>query len=123
MPLTKNKYVNDYISTFPKSTQVRLKKIRNSILKWSPEAEEGFSYKMPSYKYKGALIYFAGYKNHIGFYPSGTAIVTFKKELSKYKGGKGSIQFPLDQDLPIGWIEEIVKFRYKENEMGEKKIV
>jgi uncharacterized protein YdhG (YjbR/CyaY superfamily) len=116
MPPIKTKEVDIYISTFPKSTQNRLKKIRETILKIAPEPEKPINYKMPAYKYKGVLVFFAGYKNHIGFYPSGTAIIKFKKELAKYKGGKGSIQFPLDQDLPIDLIEKIVKFRYKENQ-------
>jgi uncharacterized protein YdhG (YjbR/CyaY superfamily) len=71
---------------------------------------------MPAFKYHGILVYFAGYKNHIGFYPTGGAIETFKKELSAYELSKGTIRFPLDKPLPPGLISKIVKFRVKQNE-------
>ena len=105
-----------YISTFPKETQLVLEQMRTTILKAAPGAEEVISYGMPAFKINGSmLVYFAGYKNHIGLYalPSGNA--AFKKELSAYKMGKGSIQFPLDKKLPIALIAKIVKFRVQEN--------
>ena len=71
---------------------------------------------MPAYKYRGMLVYFAGWKNHIGFYPTSTGTNAFKKELSVYKGAKGSVQFPLDKAIPFSLISKIVKFRVKENE-------
>lgn len=112
---------DQYIASFPKETQILLEKMRATILKSAPSAEEIISYGMPAFKINGAmLMYFAGYKNHIGLYalPSGNA--AFKKELAAYKIGKGSIQFPLDKKLPLVLITKIVKFRVKENLEKEK---
>jgi uncharacterized protein YdhG (YjbR/CyaY superfamily) len=109
------KNVDDYIVSFPKSTQVLLEKLRTIIRKNAPQAEEIISYGMPAYKYHGMLAYFAGYKNHIGFYPLPSAIKTFKKGISIYKNAKGSVQFPLDKPLPVKLITEMMKFRVKEN--------
>jgi uncharacterized protein YdhG (YjbR/CyaY superfamily) len=107
--------VDDYISGFPKDTQALLKQLRTVIKKAVPDAEELISYQMPAYKYFGVLVYFAGYKKHIGFYPTALGIERFKKELSPYKGAKGSVQFPLDKPLPLELITRIVTFRAKEN--------
>ncbi|MDP1803123.1 MAG: DUF1801 domain-containing protein [Bacteroidota bacterium] len=107
--------VDEYIKTFPKETQKYLKQIRAVIKKAAPKAEEGIGYKMPAYKLNGTLVYFAGYEKHIGFYATPTGHKEFKKELSVYKEGKGSVQFPLDEPLPIALITKIVKFRVKEN--------
>lgn len=107
--------VDEYIAEFPKDTQKILKQLRSTILKAAPGAEEGISYQMPAYKYHGMLVYFAGYKTHVGFYPTPSGIEAFKKELSVYKGAKGSVQFPLDKPLPLQLITKIVKFRMKEN--------
>ena len=108
-------YVDAYIAGFPKDAQTLLEQLRTAIMKAAPDAEEVISYQMPAYKYFGMLVYFAGYKNHIGFYPGAAGIETFKKELSIYKGAKGSVQFPLDKPLPIQLIAKIVAFRGKEN--------
>ncbi len=109
------KSVEDYIASFPKETQQTLKKLREIILKNAPEAIESISYGMPAYKTnKKPLVYFAAYKNHIGFYASPTGHSEFADELSKYKRGKGSVQFPID-DVPFGLVEKIVKFRVREN--------
>lgn len=89
--------------------------MRDAILKAAPDAEEVIGYKMPAYRLQGVLLYFAGYKGHIGFYPSGSAIEAFKQELSVYKGAKGSVQFPLDKPLPVSLITKMVKLRVKEN--------
>lgn len=107
--------VNGYIAGFPKDTQKMLEELRSTILKAASGAEEGISYQMPAYKYNGMLVYFAGYKSHIGFYPTPSGIEAFKKELSVYKGAKGSVQFPLDKPLPLQLITKIVKFRIKES--------
>jgi len=115
MTTIKTNGIDTYIATFPKETQVLLEQIRTTIRNAAPEAEEVISYQMPAYKLNGILFYFAGYKNHIGFYPTSTGIEAFKKELSVYKGAKGSVQFPIDKPLPIELITEIVKFRVKEN--------
>jgi uncharacterized protein YdhG (YjbR/CyaY superfamily) len=89
--------------------------MRQTIKKAAPEAEEVISYSMPAFKYNGMLVYFATYKNHIGFYATPTGHSEFKEELSVYKQGKGSVQFPLTQPLPLDLISRIVQFRMKEN--------
>ena len=109
------KEVETYISQFPDEVQKILEKIRKIILSEVPEAEERISYAMPGYYLnKKPLVYFAGYKNHIGFYATPAGHEKFEKELSKSKQGKGSVQFPLKQEIPYDLIKEIVKFR-KEN--------
>lgn len=108
--------VDNYIRSFPENVQVILKQIRAIIKENAPEAEESFAYQMPAYKtYGKPLVYFAGFKNHIGFYATPTGHAKFEKELSKYKQGKGSVQFPLDKPLPLDLIARMVKFRVKEN--------
>ncbi len=108
--------VNEYIKDFPKDVQGLLEQIRTIITQSAPAAEESIAYGMPAYKLYGRpLVYFAGFKNHIGFYAMPTGHAEFAKELSKYKQGKGSVQFPLDQPLPLPLIIKIVKFRVKEN--------
>lgn len=115
MSTQRNPEIDRYIADFPAPTQDLLEQMRHTILKAAPGAEEVIGYKMPAYRLHGVLVYFAGYKGHIGFYPSGSGIEAFKKELSVYKGAKGSVQFPLDQPLPIALITKIVKLRVKEN--------
>ena len=116
--------VDEYIATFPKEGQRLLTKIRNTIRSAAPGAAEVISYGMPAYKQQGMLVYFAGYEKHIGFYATPAGHAAFKKELSKYKTGKGSVQFPIDQPLPVELIRKIVKFRLKENSIkaSAKKI-
>lgn len=109
------KNVDEYIASFPADVQKRLKIIRTAIQKVAPEAEESISYQMPAYKFHGVLVYFAAFKNHIGFYATPSGHEAFQKELSKYKTGKGSVQFPLDQALPIDLITQIVQFKLAEN--------
>ena len=104
--------VDEYLLDFPTSTQILLKEIRKTIVKAAPNATEGISYNMPSYKFNGKpVVYFAGYKNHIGLYATPSGHAEFSKELSKYKQGKGSVQFPLDEKMPLALISKIVKFR------------
>jgi len=111
--------VDTYIATFPATTQKMLQQIRETILNAAPNAEESISYGMPAYKLNGKpLVYFAGYKNHIGFYATPTGHKEFEAELSNYKQGKGSVQFPVTEPLPIGLIKRIVVFRVKENNFG-----
>ncbi|HSO14134.1 MAG TPA: DUF1801 domain-containing protein [Anaerolineales bacterium] len=107
--------MDEYIAGFPEDVQVILNKIRATIKKAAPQAEEKISYQMPTFFLNGNLVHFAAFKNHIGFYPVPSGIEKFKKELSAYEGGKGSVQFPLDQPIPYGLIARIVKFRAKEN--------
>jgi uncharacterized protein YdhG (YjbR/CyaY superfamily) len=122
MDSTKNKVstVDEYIAGFPIEIAQKLNTLRSTIKKAAPKAEEVISYQMPAYKYHGILVYFAGYKNHIGFYATPTGHAAFKKELSAYKEGKGSVQFPHDKPLPLGLVSKIVKFRVMEN-MEKKK--
>jgi len=108
--------VDDYIITFPSKIQLLLQKIRETIIKNAPNCIENISYGMPAYKLNNKpLVYFAAYKNHIGFYATPTGHKEFEKELSKYKQGKGSVQFPLTESIPYDLIEKIVVFRVKEN--------
>jgi uncharacterized protein YdhG (YjbR/CyaY superfamily) len=108
--------IDEYIANFPKETQIILEKIRTTIKNIVPESEETISYAMPAFKLnKKALVYFAGYKNHIGFYATPTGHKEFKEELSNFKQGKGSVQFPLDTQIPYDLIKRIVKFRVEEN--------
>lgn len=109
------KNVDDYIAAQPKNIAVILKKLRQTIKQAAPEAEEMISYQMPAYMYHGRLVYFAAFKNHIGFYPVSSRIAAFKKELSVYKGAKGSVQFPLDKPIPLDLVKRIVKYGVKEN--------
>ena len=108
--------VDEYIKQFPAAVQTALQQLRKTIKAAAPKAEEVISYKMPGYKQQGMLVYFAGYKNHIGFYAAPTGHEKFKKELSVYKSGKGSVQFSLDKPLPLKLISRIVKFRVAQNE-------
>jgi uncharacterized protein YdhG (YjbR/CyaY superfamily) len=107
--------VDIYIAGFPEETQKQLKQLRATIRKAAPEAEEVISYRMPAYKLQRILVYFAGHKNHIGFYPGVSGISAFKEELSEYKGARGSVQFPIGKPLPLRLISQIVKFRVIEN--------
>ncbi len=109
------KTIDEYIAGFPPDVQEILEKIRLTIRKAAPDAEEAISYQMPTFKLKGNLVHFAAFKSHIGFYPVPTGIEKFKKELARYEQGKGSVQFPLDQPIPYDLISRIVKFRVKEN--------
>lgn len=114
--MKKPKSVDEYISWFPEETQELLEKIRTAIIEAAPDAEEVISYSMPGYKLNGQLVWFAGFKNHIGFYPRGSsAIIAFEKELTKYKTSKGAIQFPKDKPLPIALIKKMVNYRVAEN--------
>ncbi len=115
MITTKAKNVDEYITSFPEPIQKILEEVRNTIKEAAPEAEELISYHMPAYKFHGILVYFAAFKNHIGFYATPTGHDAFRKELSGYKTGKGSVQFPLDKLMPLNLITEMVKFRVAEN--------
>jgi len=107
--------IDEYIAGFPKETQQLLETMRATIKKAAPGAEEAISYAIPTFKLHGNLVHFAAYKNHIGFYPAPRGIEAFKKELAAYEGGKGTVQFPIDQPLPLTLISKIVKYRVKEN--------
>ena len=110
-PGTKFKDTDEYISVFPETTQKILQQVRNTIKKAAPKAAEVISYNMPAFKQNTVLVYFAGYDNHIGFYPTPSALEAFKKEIAVYKSSKGAVQFPLEVPLPLALITKMVKFR------------
>ncbi len=111
--------IDDYIKIQDKDKQVDLQKFREIIKKAAPKATECISYQMPAFKQNGILVYFAAAKNHFGFYPTAKPIEVFKKQLDEkgYTYSKGAIQFPLDKPLPVKLIQDMVKFRIKENEI------
>jgi len=106
--------IDEYIRAQPKEVQPTLERLRQTIKKAAPEAEEAISYGMPTFKMRGPLAYFAAFKNHVGFFPTSTPIPVFKKDLAAYKTSKGTIQFPLDRPIPYGLVMKIVKFKVKE---------
>lgn len=122
METKKPSNIDEYIGTFPDDVQEILEKIRVTIQKAAPDAKEKISYSMPAFEQNGIVVYFAAFKNHIGLYALPSGHEAFKDELSKYKSGKGSVQFPLDQPMPFDLITKIVKFRVQENlEKAKKK--
>ncbi len=121
METTTFKNVDEYIASFPKNVQTSLKQVRKTIKQHAPEAEESISYGMPAYKLnKKPLVYFGGYKTHVGFYATPTGHTEFSKDLARYKQGKGSVQFPLDEPMPLELIGRIVQFRVADN-LAKKK--
>jgi len=106
--------VEKYIATFPVEVQALLHQIRSVIKEKAPDATETIKYAMPTYVLKENLIHFAGYKNHIGFYPTPSGIETFKNEIAEYKWSKGAVQFPIDKPLPLDLIGRIVAYRVNE---------
>jgi uncharacterized protein YdhG (YjbR/CyaY superfamily) len=116
-PSAKFKTVSEYFAAQPKEIREKLNELRAIIRKQAPLAEEVISYNMPAFKYKGMLVYYAGYNKHIGFYPAGSAAIKkFQDELSGFETSKGTIRFLVDKPLPKGLIKKIVKFRVKQNE-------
>ena len=108
--------VDNYIKSFPPHIRTILEQIRNTIKENAPEAIEGFAYQMPAYKInERPLVYFACFEKHIGFYATPSGHTKFENELSKYKHGKGSVQFPIDKPIPLDLIGKIVRYRVKEN--------
>ena len=118
MSTTRTKFdnIDNYIASFPEETQELLERLRLTIRKAAPEAQETINYGIPTFTLKGNLVHFAAFKNHIGFYPTPSGIETFKKNLSAYDGAKGSVKFPIDKPIPFELISRIVKFRVKENQ-------
>ena len=116
------KDIDEYIVGFPNDVSEILEKIRMTIRKAAPDAEETIKYQMPTFTLKGNLVYFAAFKKHVGFYPPATGDEKFKNEISGYEGAKGNLRFPLDKPIPYALISKIVKFRVKENlERAEAK--
>lgn len=107
--------IDDFIAAYPSPVQKKLKQMRDTIRKAAPDATEAIKYGIPTFVLNGNLVHFAGYENHIGFYPAPSAIVEFKKELSGFETAKGSVRFPLDKPLPLSLVAQIVRFRVAEN--------
>ncbi|RZL52073.1 MAG: hypothetical protein EOO93_22690 [Pedobacter sp.] len=113
--------IDAYISGFPMHTREMLEQIRSTIKSAAPDAIEAIKYAIPTFILNGNLIHFAGYKNHIGLYPAPSGMEQFEEEVAIYKTGKGTLQFPIDQPMPLDLIARIVKFRVQENEAKAKK--
>ena len=115
MDPTTPKTLDEYIAEFPAEVQVILEKLRATIRKAAPGAEEAIKYRLPTFVLNGNLVHFGAFKKHIGFYATPTGNEKFRKELSAYEGAKGSVRFPLDRPIPFGLVSKMVKFRVKEN--------
>lgn len=113
--------IDEYIRSFPEPVQKRLAELRNLIKDRVPDAQERMSWQMPTFYLNGNLVHFAAHSKHIGFYPGASGIEAFENELSNYKHAKGSVQFPIEEPLPIGLIQKIVNFRVEENLKEKKK--
>ena len=115
--------IDEYIGMFPADTAKILERVRRTIQKSAPKAVEAISYQMPTFKLDGKnLVHFACWKHHVGFYPTPSGTSAFKKELSAYKGAKGSVRFPLDEPMPLDLIKRIVQFRVAEMAKKAAKI-
>ena len=122
MEKTEPKTIEEYIKLFPAETQIILQQVRQAIHQAVPQAQEVISYKMPAFKQNSVLVYFAAYKNHIGFYPTGSGIEAFKNEFGDYKWSKGAVQFPIDAPMPLDLIKRISAFRAeKDLDTGRRK--
>ncbi|MGV3558840.1 iron chaperone [Larkinella arboricola] len=122
MTTTSHETIDDYIASFPANIQTLLELVRNTVKAAAPDAQETIKYAMPTFVLNGNLVHFAAFKNHIGFYSTPSGHTAFQEELSAYKGAKGSVQFPINQPMPLDLITRIVKFRAQENlEKGGKK--
>jgi uncharacterized protein YdhG (YjbR/CyaY superfamily) len=115
------KTIDDYINTFPESTRHILRELRQTIREAAPDAQETINYQIPTFTLNGNLVHFAAFEKHVGFYPTPSGMEAFKKELSSYKGAKGSVQFPIDEPLPLPLIRRIVEYRVKENLAKKQK--
>jgi uncharacterized protein YdhG (YjbR/CyaY superfamily) len=110
------KTVDEYFAAQPVDVQAALLQVRNAVKEAAPNAQEVISYQMPAFKQGNILVYYAAFKDHIGFFPTASAIEQFKDKLTQYKTSKGTIRFPYDKPLPSGLIKDIVKFRLKETQ-------
>jgi uncharacterized protein YdhG (YjbR/CyaY superfamily) len=115
------KSIDEYIRSFPEHIQKKLLELREIIREQAPQAQEKISYQMPTFFLNGNLVHFAAFSKHIGFYPTPSGISAFQSQLAQYKNAKGSVQFPIEDPLPIELIKEIVKFRVTENMKKKKK--
>ena len=113
--------IDDYIANFPEDVQEVLEQIRATIQKAAPQAEEAISYQMPTFKLNGNLVHFAAWKNHIGFYPTPSAVKAFGKDLARFRISDAAIQFPLQDPLPLDLVRKITVFRVRESLKEDKK--
>jgi uncharacterized protein YdhG (YjbR/CyaY superfamily) len=118
---TRPKTIDQYIQAAPREAQKKLREMHACIRAAAPGAKEGLKWGMPAFSYRRILVTFAGFKNHIGFYPTPSAVTAFAKELSKFSTAKGSIQFPLEEPLPLSLVRKITAFRVKESVEQDKK--
>ncbi len=123
MPMTRGApaTIDEYIEGFPTTVQSRLRRLRTVVRRHAPEATERMAYRIPTYNLDGNLVHFAAFERHIGFYPGPSGIARFREELAGYRSAKGSVQFPLDEPLPLDLVAEIVKFRVAENSGKKRK--
>jgi uncharacterized protein YdhG (YjbR/CyaY superfamily) len=119
--IAKAKSVDAYISAAPKQVQGKLRQIRKIVKSAAPEAEEKISYGMPYYSYKGRLAYFAAFKDHVSLFAMPPVVGELREELRKYQTGKSTIQFPLDQKLPLSLIRMLIEAGVKKNEMKNRE--
>lgn len=113
--------VDEYIAQFPTEVQKLLRLIRATIVLEIPEAVEVISYGIPTYKLERNLVHFAGYKNHIGFYPGPDALTKFENEISAFKHSKGAVQFPINKELPLNLVAEITRYVFIQNQIKSSK--
>ena len=118
---TRPKSITEYIDAAPKAAQRKLRELRECVRKSAPGAKESLKWGMPAFSYRRILVTFAAHKNHIGFYPTPSAVSAFTKELSKFTTAIGSIQFPLEDPLPLALIRKITAFRVRESVEEDKK--
>lgn len=116
----KNKDVDNYIKAYPVKVRQRLSALRKAIRSAAPAAEERISYMMPGYYLNGPLVYFGGFADHVGFFPTSLGVKSFKKELASYKTSKGTVRFPHDKPIPLALVKKIVKLRLKQNTAKKK---
>lgn len=120
-PKKKPTTVTEYIQQAPQPAQKKLREMRSILKSVSPEAVEGIKWSTPAFSYERILYTYAGFKNHIGFYPTPAALKAFEKELSRFETGKGSVKFPIDKPLPKGLIQKIAKFRIRDLKESDAK--
>jgi uncharacterized protein YdhG (YjbR/CyaY superfamily) len=118
---TRPKTIDEYIRASPKEVQKKLREMRSCIRAAAPGAKEGLKWGMPAFSYRRILVTFAAFKNHIGFYPTSSAVTSFTKDLSKFSTARGTIQFPLEKPLPLSLVRRITAFRVKQSVKQDKK--
>ncbi len=119
-PKKEYKTIDEYIVNSPRSVQTILQQLRQAIRESAPDAIEVISYQMPAFRQNGILVYFAAFKNHIGFFPTSSGVEKFKDELTNYQVSRGTIRFPLEKPIPLDLVKRIVKFRVEEDKNKER---